>query len=94
MQNATRSYRCHYNPKDNNNWPVTCESGVLPFVQIQATDAEHAQRVAHAVTQCSISSVERIEAADTEAELLERAERKANPRRFTGQPITNFGALA
>lgn len=94
MTHSTRSYRCHYNPKDRDGWPVACESGVLPFVQVQATDAEHAQRVAYAVTQCPISGVERQEPADTHDELLDVAARKALPRRFTGEPITAFGAFA
>jgi len=58
---AHRSYRCHYTPKDRDGWPVPCETGVLPFVQVQATDAEAAQRAAYALTGCSIDTVERIE---------------------------------
>jgi hypothetical protein len=94
VAHATRSHRCHYNPKDRDGWPVACESGVLPFVQVQATDAEHAQRVAHAVTQCPIASVERLEPNDVFGELLDTAASKALPRRFTGEPVTAFGAFA
>lgn len=56
-----RSYRCHYTPKDRDGWPLPCESGVLPFVQVQATDAEAAQRAAFALTGCSIAEVQRLE---------------------------------
>ena len=56
-----RSYRCHYHPKDRNGYPAACDTGVLPFVQVKARDAEHAQRVAHQLTGCSISNVERLD---------------------------------
>lgn len=90
MPAHTRSYRCHYHPKDRDSWPVPCETGVLPFVQVKAANAEAAQRQAHIVTGCPISNVERLEVD----ELLERVANKASPRRFTGEPITAFGALA
>ena len=61
MIKPTRSYRCHYHPKDRDGYPAPCDSGVLPFVQIRACDAESAQRIAHQLTGCSISSVERLE---------------------------------
>lgn len=86
-----RSYRCHFTPKDRDGWPVPCETGVLPFVDVKATDAEAAQRLAHKRTGCSISETQRIEPS---ADLLDKAAKKANPRRFTGAPITGFGALA
>jgi hypothetical protein len=57
----SRSYRCHYHPKDRNGYPAQCDTGVLPFVQLRARDAENAQRLAHQLTGCSISGVERIE---------------------------------
>ena len=56
-----RSYRCHFHPKDRNGYPAACDTGVLPFVQVKARDAEHAQRVAHDLTGCSISNVERLD---------------------------------
>lgn len=65
---APRSYRCHYTPKDRDGWPVPSDTGVLPFVQVQATDAEAAQRAAYALTGCSINSVERIEPRDPRTE--------------------------
>lgn len=58
-----RSYRCSYYPKDRYGSPVATDTGVLPFVQIRATDAEDAQRKAHAVTGCAVVGVERIEVA-------------------------------
>ena len=59
----TRSYRCSYYPKDRFGSPVATDTGVLPFVQLKATDAEDAQRKAHAVTGCAVVGVERIEVA-------------------------------
>lgn len=59
--NAQRSYRCTYHPNDSYGTPVGAETGVLPFVQIKAKDAEDAQRKAHHVTGCPISGVERLE---------------------------------
>ena len=56
-------YRAYYTPIDRNGYPVACETGVLPFVQVQANDAEHAQRAAHHVTGCPIDNVERLDGA-------------------------------
>ena len=58
---AARSYRCYYAPKDPNGWLLPAETGVLPFIQVLATDAEDAQRKAHHVTGCPIANVERLE---------------------------------
>lgn len=58
---ADRSYRCHYTPTDRDGFPVPCETGVLPFVQLRAAGAEQAQRAAHAVTGCPIAEVQRLE---------------------------------
>lgn len=63
MQTSTRSYRCSYNPLDRDGFPVTTDTGVLPFVQVQADDAEQAQRAAHALTGCPIAEVQRLEGA-------------------------------
>jgi len=60
-QDSPRSYRCHFHPNDRNGFPAACDTGVLPFVQVEARDAEHAQRVAHDLTGCSISNVERLD---------------------------------
>ena len=56
-----RSYRCTYTPLDRDGFPVPCDTGVLPFVQVQAGDAEEAQRAAHALTGSPITEVQRIE---------------------------------
>lgn len=56
-----RSYRCYYTPRDRFGNPVASESGILPFVQVRAGNAEHAQRAAHHVTGCPVANVERIE---------------------------------
>lgn len=61
MQTSERSYRCHYSPTDQFGAPISSESGVLPYVQLQAADAEQAQRAAHAVTGCPIAEVQRLE---------------------------------
>lgn len=58
-----RRYRAYYAPLDRDRFPVPCDTGVLPFVQVQANDAEAAQRAAHALTGCPIASVERLEEA-------------------------------
>ncbi len=60
---ASRSYRCHYTPKDRDGWPVPSDTGVLPFVQVQARNAEDAQVLAWTLTGCAINSVERLEPA-------------------------------
>lgn len=62
---ATRSYRCHYTPLDRDGFPVPSDSGLLPFVQVKALNAEHAQRAAFATIRCPISHVERLEDAAT-----------------------------
>lgn len=62
---ATRSYRCHYTPLDRDGFPVPSDSGLLPFVQVKACNAEHALRAAFATIRCPISHVERLEDAAT-----------------------------
>jgi hypothetical protein len=61
VQTSERSYRCHYTPVDLARFPVPSESGVLPFIQIKAADAEQAQRAAHALTGCPIAEVQRLD---------------------------------
>ena len=53
------TYRCHYHPTDRDGLPVPCDSGVLPYVQVQAASAEQAQRLAHKLKQAPIAQVER-----------------------------------
>lgn len=62
---ATRSYRCHYTPLDRDGFPVPSDSGLLPFVQVKAANAEHALRAAFATIRCPISHVERLDDAVT-----------------------------
>jgi hypothetical protein len=63
-QGSTRSnYRCHYIPLDRFGCPVPSESGLLPFVQLKANNAEHAHRVAFDKIRCPISHVERLDDA-------------------------------
>lgn len=52
----TASYRAHLRPAG-----LDAETGVLPFIQLQAANAEHAMRAAHAVTGHPVESVERLE---------------------------------
>ncbi len=61
MQTPASSYRCHYTPLDRDGFPVLTDTGILPFVQVQASGAEAAQRAAHAVTGCPIAEVQRLE---------------------------------
>lgn len=56
-----RSYRCNYYPKGPGGYPVPADTGVLPYIQLKAPNAETAQRAAHHVTGCAIDSVERVE---------------------------------
>lgn len=65
---ATRSYRCHYTPLDRDGFPVPSDSGLQPFVQVKAANAEHALRAAFATIGCPISHVERLEEAVTAQE--------------------------
>lgn len=64
---AARSYRCHYHPQDGSGFPMPADTGVLPFVQVQASSAEDALRKAHAVTGCAVATAERMERAETVA---------------------------
>jgi hypothetical protein len=56
-----RSYRCTYTPLDRDGFPVPCDTGVLPFVQVRAANAEDAQRAANALTGCPITEVQRLD---------------------------------
>lgn len=57
MSSVSRSYRCYYHPRPD----APAESGVLPFLQLKAADADHAMRSAHAVLGLPIDRAERIE---------------------------------
>lgn len=52
----TASYRAYLRPAG-----LDAESGVLPFIQLKAINAEHAMRAANAVTGHPVESVERLE---------------------------------
>jgi hypothetical protein len=58
---SLRSYRCHYTPQSPDGFPVASDSGLLPFVQVKADNAEHALRAAFATVRCPISHVERLD---------------------------------
>ena len=62
-----RSHRCTYTPLDRDGWPVASESGVLPFIQLQAANAEDAQRKAHHLVHSPIANVERLDAGEVAA---------------------------
>lgn len=101
---ATSSYCCYYHPRPD----APAESGVLPSIRLQATDADAAARLAYATLNLPIDRVERIEPVldrraanagqpptdDALRNLLVRRSLAQDPRRFTGEPITGFGALA
>jgi hypothetical protein len=61
VSDVPRSYRCTYQPLDRDGFPVPCDTGVLPFVQVKAATAEDAQRAAHALTGCPITEAQRLE---------------------------------
>lgn len=82
MQTPERSYRCHYTPLDRDGFPVATESGVLPFIQVKACDAEAAQRSAHALTGCPINEVERLDPTDSVFAALSAAHDRAQAARF------------
>lgn len=54
-------YRCYYTPVDRLGIPTLTEAGVLPFVQLQAANAERALRAAHHVTGCPVTDAERLD---------------------------------
>ena len=61
---ATRPYRCFYAPLDRNGVPTNTDAGVLPFIDLKASNGEAAQRKAHLKTGCPVASVERLEHAE------------------------------
>lgn len=61
MNRYHRSYRCSYHPTDRAGFASISETGILPFVQLRAADAEQAQRLAHHLTGCAISDVQRLD---------------------------------
>jgi hypothetical protein len=63
MHETPRRYRCSYQPQDRDRVPVLSDTGVLPFVQVQARSAEEAQRAAWATVGAPIVVVERVEEA-------------------------------
>ena len=63
MSDFPRSYRCFYSPVDRQGFVQASDSGVLPFIQVRADNAEHAQRAAHHVTGCPVADVVRLEGA-------------------------------
>lgn len=69
----TRSYRCTFSPIDRFGVPIGTESGVLPWLQLRAEDAEQAARLAHASVGAPIVHVERIEPTQADLAALERA---------------------
>lgn len=88
MQTSERSYRCSYFPTDRDSFPVPADTGVLTFVQVQARNAEQAQRTAHAVTGCPIAEVQRLDPVefspptDSVFAVLADAHERAQARRF------------
>lgn len=69
-------YRCYYTPQTAEGWVVPSESGVLPFIDVDATDAEHAMRQAHHAKSAPISEVVRLDGPKPRAV---KAVRKARP---------------
>ena len=57
MSTSSRSYRCYYHPRPDE----PAESGVLPFIQVQAANAEQAAKLAFTAVGKTIDRVERLE---------------------------------
>lgn len=57
----SRSYRCHYHPKDNQGVPQPCESGALPSIRVKARNANEAELTAAATVHGVVAHIERIE---------------------------------
>lgn len=90
-----RTYRCHYTPLDRDGAPVASESGVLPFVQVRAADAESARIAAYTRTGgCPIVEVERLEAAWPGAPLTpaQRREQQAMQRALKAGTVARWPA--
>lgn len=62
MRNPTRQlYRCNFRPLTLDGFPTSCESGIEPFVDVEAANAEEASRRAYALKGCPITEVTRLE---------------------------------
>ena len=86
-----RTYRCHYHPLDGDGRPVPCESGVLPFVDVQAAHAEAARVAAYTKTRgCPVAEVARLEPAWPGAPLTAQQQRE----RRAMQAALKAGTLA
>lgn len=70
---TSRSYRCTFTPIDRFGVPINTESGVLPWLQLRAKDAEQAARMAHASVGAPIVQVERIEPTAADLVAIDRA---------------------
>lgn len=64
---STRSYRCHYHPKDQQGVPQPCESGALPSIRVQARNGNEAELIAAATVRGVVASVERVEGDEVAA---------------------------
>jgi hypothetical protein len=61
MQRITRRYRCQFAPATPEGLAHPIDAGILPFVDVDAPDAESAQRQAHIKTGKPIVDATRIE---------------------------------
>jgi hypothetical protein len=57
----TQRYRCTFHPQTTDGYAVQSESGVLPYRDVEAVDAEAAARLAHQRTGCAIVETMRLE---------------------------------
>jgi len=62
MQRITRRYRCEFAPATPEGLAHPLDAGILPFVEVEAHNAEAAQRLAHLKTGKPIVGAMRIEA--------------------------------
>ena len=79
MRNPTQQlYRCSFHPLTIDGLPVSCESGIEPYVDVEAPNAEEASRRAYALKACPITEVTRLEGKQPRAARA-RAPRKPRP---------------
>lgn len=85
---TTQRYRCTYRPLTIDGFPVASESGVEPFIEVDARNAEEAARLAYAAKRCPITDAVRIEDAP------KRTARPARSPRPVIQLMTGAALLA
>lgn len=88
LKTEKQRYRCSYTPLTIDGFVIASESGVLPYVDVTAVDAEAAARAAYLAKNAPITEVMRL---DDPAPRAKRAARKPRP---VIQLITGAALLA